>query len=72
MALSYCCDLKEVFNSIKSLGWLPKENEFFSRGEDIFEIGGYEFHIPGIRIINRDTNSYKNTLKSFFENFKSN
>lgn len=71
MALSYCSDLKEVFNSIKSLSWLPKENEFFSRGEDVFEIGGYEFHIPGIRIINRDTNSYKNTLKSFFENFKS-
>ncbi|HHB0833036.1 TPA: hypothetical protein ACOQVU_001835 [Acinetobacter baumannii] len=70
IALCSCKGLIEVYESIKSLKWLPRENEFFCKANEVVEIGHYTFNISGLSIINRNTNSYIKSLKLFFEKFE--
>lgn len=70
LSLANCKNLRLVYQSLKSLEWLPQENVFFESDRMNLDLNEYSFSIPGLRIIDRDTDKYVEYLNDFFRNYE--
>ena len=70
LSLANCKNLRLVYQSLKSLEWLPQENIFFESDRMNLDLNEYSFSIPGLRMIDRDTDKYVKYLNDFFRNYE--